>query len=218
MQLQLNSFIKKGTVMNEYVQVLIKLLVRFLPPFSPIPLTSLRSQRMRQACNHPALITGDSIDDADALDPTPERQPSSSSAGAVKTDDDDLLAALGGMSLSSTSNPVDAGPTCLLCAKPPLHRGTYCSSCADEMAKYNGLTKSTKIQHVLKLLEEIKRESEEEKRRVERENRRKREEVDSDDEDLGAEPVMEKWKPKKTIIFSQVRLYLLTVSRLCCTD
>jgi hypothetical protein len=29
MQLQLNSFIKKGTVMNEYVQVLIKLLVRF---------------------------------------------------------------------------------------------------------------------------------------------------------------------------------------------
>jgi hypothetical protein len=160
---------------------------------------------MRQACNHPALITGDSIDDADALDPTPERQPSSSSAAKTAGDDDDLLAALGGMSLSSTA-AADPGPTCLLCSKPPLHKGTYCSSCQEEMAKYKGLTQSTKIQHVLKLLEEIKRESDAEKVRIERENRRKREETpDSDDEDLGAKPVEEKWKPKKTIIFSQVR-------------
>jgi hypothetical protein len=163
---------------------------------------------MRQACNHPALITGDSVDDADALDPTPERQSasiSSASTFATQADDDDLLAALGGMSLSSSSSTTPAGPTCLLCAKPPSYKGTYCTTCSAEMEKYAGLTKSTKIQHVLRLLEEIRRESDV---KAEREERRlKEEDADSDAEDLGVKREgTVKWKPKKTIIFSQVRL------------
>ncbi|GAA5933497.1 hypothetical protein JCM10213_001290 [Rhodosporidiobolus nylandii] len=177
MQLEMNKFIKRGDVMANYIQVLTKLL------------------RMRQACNHPALITGDTTAEDEELDPTPDPQANSSAQG------DALADMLGGMSLSTSAS--DA--TCGLCSAPVASASEkYCGSCSAQMARYSKLAFSTKVRQTLRLLEDIKRESDAERERVKKENERRQGAAqDSDDEELGAEPELEKFKPKKTIIFSQ---------------
>ncbi|GAA5967015.1 hypothetical protein JCM21900_002355 [Sporobolomyces salmonicolor] len=169
MTLSMNAFLKAGTAMQNYTQVLIKLL------------------RMRQACNHPALVTGHtSSDDREALEPSPEPVGSSSTASA-SVSKDDLSSLLGSLSLSA---PI--ATACALCQKPtPSIENSYCDACAAEMSKYKRLTFSTKIQRTIKILEDIRSES--------------RAHVptspDSMDSELGI--FMKTVKPKKTIIFSQ---------------
>ncbi|GAA5878782.1 hypothetical protein JCM1840_007244 [Sporobolomyces johnsonii] len=169
MALSMNAFLKAGTAMQNYTQVLIKLL------------------RMRQACNHPALVTGHtSSDDREALEPTPEPV-GSSSITAASSSKDDLSALLGSMSLST---PI--ATSCALCQKPtPSIDESYCAACAAEMSKYKRLTFSTKIRRTIKILEDIRSES--------------RAHVPAPPDSVDAEVGIFK-KPvklKKTIIFSQ---------------
>ncbi|GAA5825079.1 hypothetical protein JCM11251_006091 [Rhodosporidiobolus azoricus] len=143
MQLEMNAFIKSGTVMENMVAVLLKLL------------------RMRQACSHPALVTKDWEVNEDDFNPEPE-------TGAT---DDGLSSLLGGLSLAGSST--SSKPSiCLLCPSPVADMGeTYCSSCAASAVHFDRLS-STKVKHTVRILEEIKRESAEEKERVKEENRR----------------------------------------------
>ncbi|GAA6028669.1 hypothetical protein JCM8097_007339 [Rhodosporidiobolus ruineniae] len=180
MQLQMNKFIKAGTVMENYIQVLLKLL------------------RMRQACNHPGLITGDREADNEALEVVPDRASPNVSRSPSKSDD--LSSLLGGLSLAAAvPKEEDEGATCALCpTRVDSEKTTYCASCAEELNKYPKLMLSTKVRRLLKILEDIKKESAEERRRVKEANRRKEEEAESDEE-----YELEEYRPKKTIIFSQ---------------
>ncbi|GAA6015721.1 hypothetical protein JCM10207_008774 [Rhodosporidiobolus poonsookiae] len=182
MALQMNAYIKSGTVMQNYTEVLIKLL------------------RMRQACNHPALITGNASVDSDALELTPDKE-GGVSRSASKSDD--LAGLLDSMSLGSSA----AAASCAMCSSPVTDADSiYCTSCAREMAKYSSLSFSTKIRQTLRLLSDIKQESAAERDRVEMENKRRRQATpDSDDEDVGDVEGQEllEYRPKKTIIFSQ---------------
>ncbi|GAA5874648.1 hypothetical protein JCM8547_003947 [Rhodosporidiobolus lusitaniae] len=176
MQLQMNSFIKRGTVMQEYVQVLIKLL------------------RMRQACNHPALVTGESSDNSEALDPTPsdDENDDNKTSSSKNKDDNGLAAMLGSIDLAAPDK------TCLLCSSRATSKKGFCAPCEEEREKYvggGGYAWSTKVQKIVQLLKEIKKESVEEKRRMEKEE-------EADEEEFGKRKVAE-WRPKKTIIFSQ---------------
>ncbi|EGU11306.1 DNA repair protein rad5 [Rhodotorula toruloides ATCC 204091] len=158
----------------------------------------VRLLRMRQACNHPSLVTKNSIEDQrDALDPTPQRarttptgsgEPSPSASHA-----DGLADLLDGMSLN----------TCALCsAAASTNDSGYCKSCDRDMERYASLSSSTKIKRTLHILEGIKRESYE---AIEAEEQSEEDEQDSDDFELGIVEVPKKPKlgMKKTIIFSQ---------------
>ncbi|BGP56497.1 hypothetical protein JCM8202v2_004118 [Rhodotorula sphaerocarpa] len=121
---------------NNYVQILTKLL------------------RMRQACNHPSLVTKESVIDVrDALEPKPTARKSSAKA-ADSAGGDELADLLGGMSLSSQ--------ICSLCSTP-IRGGdssvTLCPACTEEFKRYEHLKSSTKVKRTLKVLEDIKRES-----------------------------------------------------------
>ncbi|GAA5898540.1 hypothetical protein JCM6882_007810 [Rhodosporidiobolus microsporus] len=175
MQLEMNAFIKAGTVMQNMTAVLLKLL------------------RMRQACSHPALVTKDwEVDDED-LNPVPE----TAAANASTAGDDGLSSLLGGLSLAGSSS---ATATCLLCPSPVACAGeTYCFDCAASAIQISDRLSSTKVKQTIKLLAEIKRESAAEKERVREENRRRKELEEED----GEERERLVYRPKKTIIFSQ---------------
>jgi SNF2 family DNA or RNA helicase len=154
---------------------------------------------MRQACNHPSLVTKNSIEDQrDALDPTPQRArttPTGSGAPSPSASHADGLAdLLDGMSLN----------TCALCsASASTNDSGYCKSCDRDMERYASLSSSTKIKRTLHILEGIKRESYE---AIEAEERDVADEQESDDLELGnvEAPKKSKLGMKKTIIFSQV--------------
>ncbi|GAA5972086.1 hypothetical protein JCM11641_002489 [Rhodosporidiobolus odoratus] len=173
MQLQMNSFIKSGSVMENYIQVLTKLL------------------RMRQACNHPALITGNTTAEDEDLDPTPD----AATASRSPSNDDGLSGMLDAMSLAGSSDRV----LCGLCQTSIASDEKYCSTCRSDMAKYDKLAFSTKVRKTLKLLEDIRTESEVERARIKKENRRKEEHAEGSD----AQVELLEYRPKKTIIFSQ---------------
>ncbi|BGP09358.1 hypothetical protein JCM10049v2_005224 [Rhodotorula toruloides] len=158
----------------------------------------VRLLRMRQACNHPSLVTKNSIEDQrDALDPTPQRArttPTGSGAPSPSASHADGLAdLLDGMSLN----------TCALCsATASTNDSGYCKSCDRDMERYASLSSSTKIKRTLHILEGIKRESYE---AIEAEAQAEDDEQDSDDFELGVVDALKKSKlgMKKTIIFSQ---------------
>lgn len=156
---------------------------------------------MRQACNHPSLVTKQSIEDErDALDPTPQRSratPTGSGAPSHSASQADGLADL----LDDMS--LDTRNTCALCsAAGPTNDSGYCRSCDRDMARYASLSSSTKVKRTLHILEEIKRESFE---AIEADKRAQEDGEDSDDFDLGIveSPRKSTLGMKKTIIFSQ---------------
>ncbi len=109
---------------------------------------------MRQACNHPSLVTKESVIDVrDALEPKPAARKSTAKA-ADSAGGDELADLLGGMSLSSQ--------ICSLCSTP-IRGGdssvTLCPACTEEFKRYEHLKSSTKVKRTLKVLEDIKRES-----------------------------------------------------------
>ncbi|GAA5832200.1 hypothetical protein JCM5353_008196 [Sporobolomyces roseus] len=126
MVLSYNAFLRGTTsgAGNEYAQVLVRLL------------------RMRQATNHPALVTKASIEsDQEALDP----------GAAVPGNNDEPKA-------STTKTAGDSStPSCLIC-REPIRAGQHCESCAAEVANYSHLQSSTKIKRTMQLLEKIRKE------------------------------------------------------------
>ncbi|KAL8278389.1 hypothetical protein RQP46_009281 [Phenoliferia psychrophenolica] len=131
MELEMNAFMKAGTAMSNYTSVLTLLL------------------RMRQACSHPALVTGTSITDLDALDPEVQKQKPASTEDTL----DDLI---GGLDKLAVEAPVVA---CVLCEKPAEEASAYCEGCAEQGAKYGSLKFSTKIRTMIGKLEEIRAEN-----------------------------------------------------------
>lgn len=107
------------------------------------------ARRMRQACNHPHLITGSSAaDDREGRDIAPAPK------GAVEREApevDDLAAGLSGLSVSA--------PRCAICAAPGVVPQTaFCQTCTDEVASMERLDKSTKVSETVRLLRVIRRE------------------------------------------------------------
>ncbi|GAA5927000.1 DEAD/DEAH box helicase [Sporobolomyces koalae] len=120
MVLQYNAYLK-GVASGEstqYAQVLVRLL------------------RMRQATNHPALVTKASIEsDQEALDP-----------GAKKEEEGKPISKVKGSS------------SCLLCGQG-IVTGIHCQSCATELSTFPGLQSSTKVKRTMQLLDQFRRES-----------------------------------------------------------
>ncbi|KAF7311329.1 hypothetical protein MKEN_01034600 [Mycena kentingensis (nom. inval.)] len=115
--------------------------------------------RLRQACNHPCLVSKDYKKDMDALDPQGAKTPSGTDAGAVDVDGDDLAAAFSSLNV--------VGRKCQICtieitAKTAVPNEPFCLDCAPlaHQAKMadpdddDGAT-SAKIRMVLKLLRQI---------------------------------------------------------------
>lgn len=161
MQLTMNAYIKAGTAMSNYTSVLILLLVRPLPSFrSPSqPLTSPSlpyTQRMRQACSHPSLITGSStLSDREALE-----APNPAAERAAPTEEDDLSALIGGLGGLAVSGKEER--MCALCVVEPSagREETYCAGCRRQMEGFErkGLVFSTKVRRMMKVLEGIREE------------------------------------------------------------
>jgi len=89
--LRMSKFMKAGSVSSNYTSILTMLL------------------RLRQACDHPELVSQSFAADPDAIAPAPP-----TAAGAATTDDDggdELAALLGGLSVGSR-------PTCTVCSEP----------------------------------------------------------------------------------------------------
>lgn len=226
MQEAMQKHMDAGDIMNNYTKVLVKLLVRLLSPLAAVMPSSRalfsRPQRMRQACNHPSLVTKDSVDDAEALNPTPETATGSNPAsrGMSRSNStaqagDELSSMLGSLALD-TAGDDNEGTSCALCSKPLDASGeTHCAACAADLRRFGSLATSTKVRRTLELLDGIKRESEEAERRARAKGKaRDMDESESDvsDEDgLSARAIAEDDEvfPKKTIIFSQVRSRLL---------
>lgn len=121
---------------------------------------------MRQACSHPSLVAGKTADDAEALDPTPQKESISSTVSSatatprreVASDDlDSLIGTLGALSVGVKSD----GPpkVCALCPKN-VRRETdaYCDTCENEMGQFGTLELSTKIRQTIHILEGIRKE------------------------------------------------------------
>ncbi|GAA5999550.1 DEAD/DEAH box helicase [Rhodotorula paludigena] len=198
MQEAMQKHMDAGDIMNNYTKVLVKLL------------------RMRQACNHPSLVTKDSVDDVEALNPTPETVSGSNPAsrGVSRSNStaqggDELSSMLGALALD-TAGDDDEAASCALCSKPLDASGeTHCAACSADLRRFGSLATSTKVRRTLELLDNIKRESEEAERRARAKGKaRDMDESESDvsDEDgLSARAIAEDDEifPKKTIIFSQ---------------
>ncbi|GAA6060368.1 hypothetical protein JCM10212_004552 [Sporobolomyces blumeae] len=128
MVLTYNAYLKgKSYSSDSYAQVLVRLL------------------RMRQACNHPALVTKNTAqDDEEGLDPGAEKAakktPGKGSSDSVEA------------SLASTSS---GGSSCKLCGEP-TRTGEYCSTCQESMNLYAHLQTSTKVTKTMQLLEQIR--------------------------------------------------------------
>ncbi|SCV70542.1 BQ2448_1936 [Microbotryum intermedium] len=133
MELRMNAFVKAGTVMSNYTSVLTLLL------------------RMRQACSHPALVTGNKVDDAEAIDVTVDPK-KATPIGAVD-DETGLASLLGGLSVETR--------ICVLCPRPSRSKEDgFCQKCYDEMAHYQNLKFSTKVRQTMEILEDIRKENE----------------------------------------------------------
>ncbi|KAJ7172070.1 SNF2 family DNA-dependent ATPase [Mycena filopes] len=111
--------------------------------------------RLRQACNHPCLVSKDYKKDMDAVDPREKKSANSSEAGDV--DGDDLAAAFGSLNVATRK--------CQVCMQEMDSRRSeaYCSDCAPlamqankEDAEHNS---SAKIRMIIKLLGDIEERS-----------------------------------------------------------
>ncbi|CAK9784152.1 unnamed protein product [Cutaneotrichosporon oleaginosum] len=127
-----NKFVDAGAVMGNYTSVLTLLL------------------RMRQACDHPSLVTKSIGDDKDALDIVPVNN--GSDHGAAEADD--LADMFAGMGMGGQKKC----DICLTVLTNPMAK--QCSSCQKLAAKANAKTgrlppSSAKIRMILKLLAEI---------------------------------------------------------------
>ncbi|KAK4705557.1 hypothetical protein P7C70_g628, partial [Phenoliferia sp. Uapishka_3] len=150
MQLEMNSFLEAGTAMNNYTSVLILLLRYAVLTCRGHTLSNpLAPRSMRQACSHPALVTGHSIKDSEALEPEVQQQKPASAEETL----DDLIGGLGKLNVEA---PIVA---CVLCEKPAEEGGAYCEDCSSEGTKYGSLKFSTKIRRMIGTLEEIRTES-----------------------------------------------------------
>lgn len=113
--LRMSKFMKAGSVSANYTSILTMLL------------------RLRQACDHPELVSQSFAADPDAIAPAPPTTPAGTAtdeSGAAEADE--LAALLGGLSVGSR-------PTCTVCSEP-LPTGSpatvvVCSTaCADVQA------------------------------------------------------------------------------------
>ncbi|KAK0498852.1 SNF2 family DNA-dependent ATPase [Armillaria luteobubalina] len=107
--------------------------------------------RLRQACNHPVLVSKDYKNDADAIDPKQTRGTESQSQDSV--DGDDLAAAFGQLNVVRK---------CRVCTNELTPTNTasgswdaYCADCARLTQKQQTSGDSAKIRMVLSLLENI---------------------------------------------------------------
>lgn len=166
---------------------------------------------MRQACNHPGLVLKNAtdLDELELETDKPDAAPTPTSK-----DDDDLSNMFGSMKLAPAAERV--GAACAICSKAIGKSRTAagestCSTCAVDMAEFAGMRSSTKVRRTLEILEGVRRESREASQPSGGE---------SEGEDEG-ERVVKQGKgkgrevphgPKKTIIFSQVRLSLFSLS------
>jgi hypothetical protein len=134
---------------------------------------------MRQACSHPTLVAGKTADDAEALDPTPQKESSSSTASSatatpqINSTGDDLDSLIGTLSALNVQSD-GSSKVCALCPKKVRKEDdSYCVTCEGEMSQFGALELSTKIRQAIHILEDIRKEA----------------------------------GNKKTIVFSQVRLF-----------
>ncbi|KAI5477148.1 SNF2 family helicase/atpase [Pseudohyphozyma bogoriensis] len=143
MQLSLNAFLKAGTAMANYTSVLTLLL------------------RMRQACSHPSLVTGNPIDDREALETNVRVEkpgtatPPSITAQADDFDLDGLIGGFGGLGVQEK--------LCPLCNAPKKReegegeeKEPFCGKCREEFEGYGTLTFSTKIRRLMRILEDVR--------------------------------------------------------------
>jgi hypothetical protein len=159
MTLTMNAFLKAGTAMSNYTSVLILLLVcrsvlLLLRPLTsrPSSLSTSQSQRMRQACSHPSLITGSNA----ALDREALADPDPASAVAAIPEEDDLSSLLSGLGSLSVAQ----GRQCALCDQS-AEKGEeepYCRRCQESMRGLGGVKMSTKVKKMLQVLEGIRKE------------------------------------------------------------
>ncbi|SGZ31931.1 BQ5605_C042g12047 [Microbotryum silenes-dioicae] len=132
MELRMNAFVDAGTVMSNYTSVLTLLL------------------RMRQACSHPALVTGNKVDEAEAIDINVD--PNKATAIGVIDDETGLANLLGGLSVETS--------TCAMCPRPSRSKDDgFCQKCHDDLAHYQNLKFSTKVRQTMRILEEIRKEN-----------------------------------------------------------
>ncbi|KAF8314018.1 hypothetical protein DL93DRAFT_1101779 [Clavulina sp. PMI_390] len=110
--LQMNKFIEKGTVMENYTSVLVLLL------------------RLRQACDHPALLSKDFVKDLDALDAKP--------ASTQGDDDDDDKKEVDDLAGLMDNLGIGNAVKCSICMSE-LPRGwkggSECEDCQETVAK-----------------------------------------------------------------------------------
>ncbi|KAJ7685568.1 SNF2 family DNA-dependent ATPase [Mycena polygramma] len=121
--------------------------------------------RLRQACNHPCLVSKDYKKDMDAVDPKAKSTSSSSEAGDL--DGDDLAAAFGALNVATRK--------CQVCMQPMNERNmvageTYCLDCAplaiQAKMEDEDDNPSAKIRMILKLLRDIDERSEGEEKTI----------------------------------------------------
>ncbi|KAF8205756.1 P-loop containing nucleoside triphosphate hydrolase protein [Mycena galopus ATCC 62051] len=123
--------------------------------------------RLRQACNHPCLVSKDYKADLDAVDPKAKAANSAGTSEAGDVDGDDLVAAFGSLNVATRK--------CQICmqemdARDMAEGETHCLDCAPlaiqakiEDEDHNS---SAKIRMVLKLLREIDERSDGEEKTI----------------------------------------------------
>ncbi|KAJ7749566.1 SNF2 family DNA-dependent ATPase [Mycena maculata] len=123
--------------------------------------------RLRQACNHPCLVSKDYKTDMDAVDPKVKKSSSTGTSEAGDIDGDDLAAAFGALNVATRKCQV-----CMLemDARNMVEGESYCIDCAPlamqakmEDAERNS---SAKIRMILKLLREIDERSDGEEKTI----------------------------------------------------
>ncbi|KAJ6525458.1 SNF2 family DNA-dependent ATPase [Mycena vulgaris] len=120
--------------------------------------------RLRQACNHPCLVSKDYKTDMDAVDPKAKASNSAGTSEAGELDGDDLAAAFGAMNVATRK--------CQVCMQETDPRNmaegeAYCIDCAplaiQAKIEETDRNSSAKIRMILKLLRDIDQRDGEEK-------------------------------------------------------
>lgn len=120
--LRMSKFMKAGSVSSNYTSILTMLL------------------RLRQACDHPELVSQSFASDPDAIAPVP-----TAPAGSALTDDggqeaDELAALLGGLSVGSR-------PTCTVCSEPlPVGAPSTVVVCSTACAEVQAMAERAKAE------------------------------------------------------------------------
>ncbi|KAJ7217158.1 SNF2 family DNA-dependent ATPase [Mycena pura] len=123
--------------------------------------------RLRQACNHPCLVSKDYKTDIDAVDPKPKNPSSLGSSEAADVDGDDLAAAFGALNVTTRK--------CQVCMLEMDSRNmaageAYCLDCEplalQAKMEDEDRNSSAKIRMVLKLLREIDERSDGEEKTI----------------------------------------------------